>query len=181
MKKNAILILALIAAMLLCACSGGGNETTTTQPTQSQTQPQQQGPAKDPVGYTFTYEGVQFGVGMDGAEVFKALGDPKDRAVTESCAFGGNDIVYDYRSVKISANDEEGYEKIYCIELVDDMAQTEKGIKVGSTDAQVTEAYGEPATTNAGGVIYTKDGMELRILMKDGKVTNIQYMIAGVN
>ena len=65
-------------------------------------------------------------------------------------------------------------------ELVDDMAQTEEGIKIGATAEAVNAAYGEPTTSNAGGVIYTKGGVELRFLMKDGKVTSIQYMLEGV-
>jgi hypothetical protein len=120
------------------------------------------------------------GIGMKADGVLDALGEAKSRVVSASCAFGGNDIVYDYRSVKISANDEEGFERVYCVELVDDMAQTEEGIKIGATAEAVTAAYGEPTTSNAGGVIYTKGGVELRFLMKDGKVTSIQYMLEGV-
>lgn len=174
MKKLFVLALALVAALSLCACGG---DAPTTDPTDGSTQGST--PAAGPVGYTFTYEGTKFGVDMDASTVVAALGEAKDRAVTESCAFGGNDIVYDYRSVKISTNDELGYERIYCIELVDDMAQTEEGIKIGSDAAAITAAYGEATTTNAGGVIYSKDGMELRFLLKDGKVTSIQYLLEG--
>lgn len=174
MKKLVLTLLALIVVLSLCAC---GSDAPDTQPTDGSTQGD--APATGPVGYTFTYEGTKFGVDMDAAAVVAALGEAKDRAVTESCAFGGNDIVYDYRSVKISTNDELGYERIYCIELVDDMAQTEEGIKIGSDADAITAAYGEATTTNAGGVIYSKDGMELRFLLKDGKVTSIQYLLEG--
>lgn len=173
MKKTALIALLLIAAMMLCACGGDA------QPDLTVTAPTTQQPAEGPVGYGFTYEGVEFGVGMDAASVIQALGEPKDRAVTESCAFGGNDILYDYQSVKIYTNDEDGYERIYCIELMDDMAKTRKDIKTGASQDAVTAAYGEPTTSNAGGCIYAKDGMELRFLMKDGKVTSIQYLLEG--
>lgn len=175
MKKTVLVVMALIAAMLLCACGGGDEDTT--QPSDSVFASSQ--PSAGPIGYTVTYDGVQFGVDMDAAAVVEALGQAKDRAVTESCAFGGNDIVYDYQSVKISTNDENGYERIYCIELADDMAQTEEGIKIGSSADAITAAYGEATTTNAGGFIYSKDGMELRFLLKDGKVTSIQYLVEG--
>lgn len=170
MKKFSLIAVFLIAAMVLCACGGGAPQSTEGSEQGGQVQ-------EGPVGYTFTYDDVQMGVDMDAADVLEALGEAKSRVVSASCAFGGNDIVYDYQSVKISTNDELGYERIYCIEVVDDMAQTEKGIKIGSASDAVTAAYGEPTTTNAGGVIYEKDGMQLRFLMKDGKVTSIQYLL----
>ena len=173
MKKLIAILLAMVCVLSLCACGGGAPETTGGQPKETT-------PSAGEEAYTCTYEGVKIRLGYDVGDVVSDLGEPKDRAVTESCAFGGNDIVYDYRSVKISANDEEGFERVYCVELVDDMAQTEEGIKIGATAEAVTAAYGEPTTSNAGGVIYTKGGVELRFLMKDGKVTSIQYMLEGV-
>lgn len=171
MKKLFLILLAVACVLSLCACGGEATQNT---------EPQQTTPPAEEQGYTFTYEGVKIRLGFDVGDTVSDLGAPKDRAVTESCAFGGNDIVYDYRSVKISTNDEQGFERVYCIELVDDMAQTEEGIKIGATAEDVTAAYGEATTTNAGGMIYSKGGMELRFLMKDGKVTSIQYLLEGV-
>lgn len=177
MKKTFGMILALVIALSLCAC-GGGNPDTTNPADKDSTQ-QNSPDTAGPEGYTFTYKNVQLWIGMDAADAIATLGEPKDRAVTESCAFNGNDIVYDYQSVKISTNDENGYEMVYCIELADDMAQTEEGIKLGASGEAVTAAYGEPATENPGGYIYVKDGMELRFLLSDGKVTSIQYLLKG--
>lgn len=170
MKKFSLIAVVLIAAMLLCACGSGDGEVQTTGTTGGQV-------SEGPVGYTFTYDGVQMGVDMDATEVLEELGEPKSRVVSASCAFDGNDILYDYRSFRLTTNDEQGHERIYCIELMDDMAQTEKGIKFGSTSEAITAAYGDPTTTNAGGFIYEKEGMELRFLLKDGKVTSIQYLL----
>lgn len=177
MKKTAWIALILIFAMALCACGGndapgaGGSSTPTA--TVSGTNP-----SDTPLGYSFTYNNVTFGVGMDAAPVLEALGETKSRVVSASCAFGGNDIVYDYQSVKISTNDETGNEMIYCIELVDDQAQTQKNLKIGAAADAVTAAYGDATKTNAGGLIYEKDGMELRFLLKNGKVSSIQYLLS---
>lgn len=176
MKKIIASVMALILSVSLCACAGGNEGGP--KPSESTAPTGQQTPA-GPVGYTVTYGGVRFGLDMDAASVIKELGEASDRAVTESCAFSGYDIVYDYRSVKISTNDELGYERIYCIELMDDMAQTEEGIKIGSTADAVNAAYGDPSSTNSAGVIYAKDGMELRIFLKNDKVTAIQYLLEG--
>ena len=126
MKKFSLIAVVLIAAMLLCACGSGDGEVQTTGTTGGQV-------SEGPVGYTFTYDGVQMGVDMDATEVLEELGEPKSRVVSASCAFDGHDILYDYRSFRL--------------------------------------------TTNAGGFIYEKEGMELRFLLKDGKVTSIQYLL----
>lgn len=170
MKKISLIVVLLIVVSMLCACGDGVAQTPNTTAPQAEKD-------EGPVGYTFTYDDVKMGVGMDGTKVLEALGEAKSRVVSASCAFGGNDIQYDYMSVKITTNDENGYEQIYLIQLVDDMAHTEKGIKIGSSSDAITAAYGDPTTTNAGGFIYEKDGMELRFLLKDGTVTSIQYML----
>lgn len=171
MKRIVSLTLVLFALLSLCACGADTNETqpSTTAPNLSTTD--------TPMGYPMTYENVTFGIGMKVDSVLDALGEAKSRVVSASCAFGGNDIVYDYRSVKISTNDENGYEVIYCIELVDDMAQTQKGIKIGATKEAIIAAYGDPSKTVGVNLIYEKEGMELRFLLKDGKVNSIQYIL----
>jgi hypothetical protein len=53
---------------------------------------------------------------------------------------------------------------------------TEKGISIGATPEQVKAAYGEPdsvSTENC--LIYAKDGMKLRFMIRDGKVSSIVY------
>jgi hypothetical protein len=171
MKRFIALSLVLLTLLALCACGADTNETqpSTTAPNQTATD--------TPMGYPMTYNNVTFGIGMKADGVLDALGEAKSRVVSASCAFGGNDIVYDYQSVKISANDENGYEMIYCIELVDDMAQTQKGIKIGSTKDAVIAAYGDATKTVGVNLLYEKDGMELRFLLKNDKVTSIQYIL----
>lgn len=175
MKKTLVITLALLIALALCAC--GTDDQGTTDPVDQGGTQQTDTTSTSPIGYTFTYKNVQMWIGMDATDAIATLGEAKDRAVTESCAFSGHDIIYDYQSVKISTNDENGYEMVYNIELVDDMAQTEKGIKLGATGDAVKTAYGEPTTENPGGYIYSKDGMELRFLLTDGMVTSIQYLL----
>lgn len=177
MKKILAIALVLVLALSLCAC--GGETTKNTDPVNQGSNQQDTSDPNTPSGYTFTYKKAQLWIGMDGTQPLATLGEPKDRAVTESCAFSGHDIIYDYQSVKISTNDEKGYEMVYCIELVDDMAQTEEGIKIGSAADGVKEAYGTPTTENPNGLVYAKDGMELRFLLTDGKVSSIQYLLPG--
>ena len=154
MKKYSIAILLLAAVLLLCACTGTTPDTTGASGNSNA------GASDTPIG----------------ADVLKALGTPKDKYTSKSCAFNGEDTVYYYSSIQVSTNNEQGYERIYSIYLEDDLVSTQKGICVGSTEAAVKEAYGEPGSKSSdAALIYEKDGMTLTFNLKDGKVTTIIY------
>lgn len=171
MKKYMLIALALILVLALCAC---GEDPTTTEP--AGTTNSAVTPSTTPKGYTFTYNGTQFGVDMAVDSVLEKLGQPKDKYTSASCAFGGEDTVYYYSSIQISTNDEQGYERIYSIYLEDDLVSTEKNICIGSSADQVKAAYGEAdAASSDACLIYSKDGMSLRFNLTDGKVSSILY------
>lgn len=172
MKKIAAIIMALTMVLALCACGNADvTPTTSTAP-----QNNSNNGSTTPVGYTFTYNGYQFGVDMIADAPLAALGTPKDQYTSESCAFGGEDTVYYYNSIQVSTNNEYGYERIYSIYLEDDLVSTEEGICVGSTADAVKTAYGEPggASTDVC-LIYEKDGMTLSFNLVDGVVSTILY------
>lgn len=171
MKRYMLIALALMMVLSLCACGG---DPTTTEP--AGTTNSNVTPSTTPKGYTFTYNGTQFGVDMAVDSVLTKLGEPKDTYTSQSCAFGGEDTVYYYSSIQISTNNEQGYERIYSIYLEDDLVSTEKGICIGNTADQVKAAYGEAdAASSDSCLIYSKDGMSLRFNLTDGKVSSILY------
>lgn len=174
MKKLAVILLTLTVVLSLCACGGEtGTSDTTTVPT---TNAQNNTGSATPVGYTFTYNGYQFGVDMIADAPLANLGTPKDWYTSESCAFGGEDTVYYYNSIQVSTNNEYGYERIYSIYLEDDLVSTEEGICVGSTADDVKSAYGEPGAKSTDTcLIYEKDGMTLNFNLVDGLVSTILY------
>lgn len=173
MKKFAAILLALTVALSLCACGDSGNTPNTPEDPDLPLNPVVD---PDPVGYLFTYNGYQFGVDMPADEVIAALGEPKDKYTSESCAFGGEDTVYYYSSIQISTNNEYGYERIYSIYLEDDLVSTEKGICVGSTAEDVKNAYGEPGDKSSEVcLVYEKDTMTLSFNLVDGLVSTILY------
>ena len=170
MKRFMLIALALMLVLSLCACG----DPATTDP--AGTTNSNVTPSTTPKGYTFTYNGTQFGVDMAVDSVLTKLGEPKDKYTSKSCAFGGEDTVYYYSSIQISTNNEQGYERIYSIYLEDDLVSTEKGICIGSTADQVKVAYGEADTASSDScLIYSKDGMSLRFNLNDGKVSSILY------
>ena len=172
MKKFAAILLALTMVLALCAC-GGAETPNTTEPSQNVNQ---NTGSTTPVGYTFTYNGYQFGVDMIADDALANLGEPKDEYTSESCAFGGEDTVYYYNSIQVSTNNEYGYERIYSIYLEDDLVSTEEGICVGSTADDVKSAYGEPSGQSTDVcLIYEKDGMTLNFNLVDGVVSTMLY------
>ena len=171
MKKFAAILMALTVMLALCAC-GGTPET----PDVTTTPPSGNTGSTTPVGYTFTYNGYQFGVDMIADEPLANLGEPKDQYTSESCAFGGEDTVYYYNSIQVSTNNEYGYERIYSIYLEDDLVSTEEGICVGSTADDVKAAYGQPGDKSTDVcLIYEMDGMTLNFNLVDGLVSTILY------
>ena len=174
MKKYTVLILVLVAAMMLCAC--GSDPSTSGNPGNNGSSAGSNVSTGGPVGYLFTYNGVQFGVDMKAESVLASLGAPQDQYTSKSCAFEGEDTVYYYSSIEISTNNEEGYERIYSIYLEDDLVSTEEGVSVGSTAEAVKDAYGEPGSNSSdAALIYEKDGMTLTFNLKNGVVSTILY------
>lgn len=171
MKRIAAILMALTMVLALCACGGTAeNPTTPTNPQNNNTG------STTPVGYTFTYNGYQFGVDMVADAPLSNLGEPKDQYTSESCAFGGEDTVYYYSSIQVSTNNEYGYERIYSIYLEDDLVSTEEGICVGSSVDDVKSAYGEPSDQSTDScLIYEKDGMALNFNILNGVVSTILY------
>lgn len=171
MKKIVSIALALVLALSMCACGSNDTpaDTTGTPQTSNKT------PSTTPKGYLFTYNGVAFGVDMAADGVIEMLGTPKDQYTSESCAFGGKDTVYYYDGIQISANDEDGYLRIYSIYLESDLVDTQEGVCIGNTAEQVTAAYGQPATSTETVMTYEKDGMTLSFNLKDGVVSSILY------
>lgn len=171
MKKFMLIALALVMVLALCAC---GDDPKTTDPTGTTGN---QSVSNEPKGYTFTHNGVKFGVDIVAADVLTKLGEADDKFTSASCAFGGNDTVYYYgSSVQISTNDELGYERIFSIYLADDLVSTEEGVCIGDSTDKVKSAYGEPGDkSNDSSMVYEKDGMTLTFIINEGSVSSIRY------
>ena len=173
MKRILMIALAAILMLSLCAC-GTDDSAAPVDPTKGGNV----APSTTPVGYTFTYNGYQFGVDMDVDVVVENLGQPKDQETLASCAFDGKNIRYYYNSIQITTTDDQGYNRIYSVYLEDDLVSTEKGISVGSTAEQVKAAYGEPSDASGETcLVYAKDGMYLKFNLKDNKVSSINYTL----
>lgn len=181
MKKILCMILALMMLMVLCACDGqkkdddqGGKKTSSTGETKPTPPANEDG---KPVGFTFTYNGKQIGLNMKMDDVKALIGQPTKSNTSDSCAFNGTDTTHYYDSVRITTSDDRGYEWIYEITLTDDLVETEEGICIGASAADVTAKYGNSQGSSDALLVYNKDGMKLMFVITDGVVTAIRYTL----
>ena len=158
MKKLICIILALTALMALTACDG-------------------EEPDAAEAKYVFVANGVEIRIDAPADTVLPALGEPKSYDESPSCAFEGLDKVYVYAGFKIQTYPLNGKDYIYSVSLTDDSVATPESVAVGAGKDQVTAAYGTPTTQSDTEMVYrdTQSKMHLQFLLRDGKVTNIQY------
>lgn len=163
MKKSLtkILTLTLAALTLLCAllttaCDGG---------------------AKENDGYTFKAGNVTLSIGAS-ADVVAQLGTPTSFEESASCGgIPGTDKLYVFSGFRVKTTPGYDGDVICDIELTDDSVKTPEGLTIGSTKEQITSAMGV-GEMNGENLIYKKGNMKLQFMIRDGFVTNIQYLTA---
>lgn len=101
---------------------------------------------------------------------YVAAHKPTSRVEADSCVVVGKDIVYTYPDFILRTAVENGVEWIHDLEITGSSIQTKKGIHVGSTEAEVTAAYG--AASDLGYIYNTAEG-ELEFEMENGVVKKI--------
>ena len=118
-------------------------------------------------------------VPIDGeaAAILASLGNAKSYDESPSCAFEGMDKIYVYNGFRIQTYTLSGKDYIRSIELLDDTYATPEGIMIGASLEAVIAAYGTPAKQTETGLQYVQNepGITLQFLIRDGKVTNVQY------
>lgn len=135
---------------------------------------------EEKTAYTFVSNDTTILLDTEAAPVIKALGTPKKTFEQDSCAYQGKDKVYTYAGFQLGVYPVKGVDKISFVYLMDNTVSTPEGIKVGSTAAQVIEAYGKEYEEQFGVYHYVLGNTELSIYMANGLVEAIEYQIAPV-
>ena len=125
--------------------------------------------------YVFTYNGIDIPMNAPADDIIAALGDGYQYFEAPSCAYEGMDKVYTYGSVVVRSYTRDGVDYIAAVELKDDTVSTPEGIRIGSTDEEVTAAYGTERSEGVAGYEYTMGDSYLSFVMENGKVTAITY------
>ena len=203
MKKSAIIILITLAIILLAAC--GGQETDIgAQPTPEESQgmpqdhetpapqevqeepnteepdetPEQNNEPEENTPLLFALEVDGFLIEMDQNVnyVLTALGEPLGEFVMPSCAFDGEDRVFQYSSLQIHTYPVGDEDRVHTISLRDDNIRTSEGnIRLGASLEDVIAAYGDDYEKEFNMHTFTRERTKLQFYIEDGRVLGITF------
>lgn len=125
--------------------------------------------------FGFIYEGVTLTPG----EVFEQSmpGECLGVAEVPSCAFDGNDMVYNYGIFELTAYIDEEQERIYSIYFIDPNLPTTEGLCMGDTVDDMKSLYGEDYETAGNSYDYTRGDTVLSIITQNDVVVGIEYRL----
>ena len=158
MKRISIILLAAIMLLSLVGCGS------------TDIDPQEE-------NFTFTYNGTKITLGAEAAPIIDALGEPRSYTEEPSCAFEGMDKTYYYGSFYLSTYPMDGKDYVYNLWFADDGVSTDEGIRIGSTQSQVEDAYGKECLNGTTSFVLTKGQSRLMILIEDDTVSSIRYEV----
>ncbi len=181
MNRLFALLLALtLMTVMFVSCKNGSDDTNDTSAdtkgedaadTEAKTPEENNGKE-----YTFVSGDVTVKMNVPAADILTALGEAKSTYEAPSCAFQGNDYYYDYGSFELSAYDNgDGVQMVYSVYLKDDLIETPEGLCIGADEADVASIYGEDGKLENGSYSYTDGNATLSVIIKDGKVSAIEY------
>lgn len=187
MKKTTIVLL-LIAVLALTACGstdekvidGTVNNVTTGAADQGNSDGDvQTAPAESQEiqvkGYVFRYKGVDICMDAEAAPIVEAIGEEPTYYEAVSCAFEGLDKIYTYSGFELDTYPVEDVDYVLGVLFRDDSVATAEGVAIGDSLEKMEEAYGTDYTQEEGMLVYEKDGMKLKFLVKDDVITSIEY------
>ena len=161
MKKIFCLLLALIAVCALASCEDTKGGT--------------------PEFAAFSYNGVTIALDAEAEPIISGLGTYVSFAETNSCYGDGTDKVYEYTSFQVHTYTVKGVEYILSVSIFSDSDEavvTPEGIRIGDSADDVIAKYGAAQTEDATKLVYndTQTKTRLQFLLRNGAVTNIQYL-----
>ncbi len=157
--KRFMLITSLLLAMLLLISSCGEKDN--------------RGEEKS---YLFKVGSTEIRIDAEAKDILDSLGACLDYSESPSCAFEGMDKVYTYAGFEVETYCLKDVDYIASVQLLDDSVKTPEGICIGNSVDQVKEIYGAATEESATALIYRAKGVTLQFLLRDGNVTNIQYL-----
>lgn len=130
-------------------------------------------------GYFFKNAGVSVTMGSKAKKFIKKAGKAAKTTKKKSCAFKGLDRIrfYDSFILYTYSNSKTGPEFVNGITFRNASAYTKEGIHIGSTEAEMKEAYGNKNPNLAGVYTYVKGKTKLQIQVVSGKVSLLRYIM----
>ena len=166
MKINKLLC--MIIALVFCFASVGALSACKGEEEQSEN-----AGASSP--FCVVYKGITIQLDKSADNVLEKLGKAKYEDNLGDCGGIGVQMKYTYDDITVNTLKEQGGEVIHKIAFVNDLVETPKGISIGSSEAEVKSAYGEPSSTDGGKLLYKSGDLELEFSIKDGSVSAVNY------
>lgn len=125
--------------------------------------------------FCFVYEGAEL---IPGESFDKsALGKYSEVSEVPSCAFGGNDNVYNYEMFELTTYIDEDVERVYSIYFIDSNLSTTEGLCLGDTVDDMESIYGKDYEEEETACTYTRGETLLCIITRNGIVVSIEYRL----
>lgn len=135
----------------------------------------QQKPKAEDGMFRFVYEGATLIPG----ELVDHTALPKCSDISEvpSCAFGGNDKVYNYEMFELTTYFDEDEERVFSIYFLDPNLPTTEGLCLGDSVDDMKALYGEAYEAEETAYTYTRGETLLMIVTKNDRVVGMEYRL----
>jgi len=199
MKKLIVLCLAFALAIMLTACqeaetapelqeafteveaiANASPEPTETHEQEDNTNNEEQsGNAQEPepMEFIFLFRGASIHMDQAMDELLPRLGEPTGIFEAPSCAFDGIDRIFGFPGVDILTYPVGDRDLIHTINFRDDSITTTEGIYLGSSWADVLEAYGSDYSQDVNMFQFTRGRTTLSFFLDGDMVVGIIYAL----
>ncbi|PKM90716.1 MAG: hypothetical protein CVU85_00145 [Firmicutes bacterium HGW-Firmicutes-10] len=126
--------------------------------------------------YTFQIKGLEITMGETAIDFLVKTGNPLNQYSAPSCAFDGDDTVYDFGSYQITTYVKNGKEIFTGVYLLDDSVSTKEGVKIGSPLSKMLSTYGDDYQENYGAYTYSLGLTDLSFVVINDVITSISYL-----
>jgi len=131
----------------------------------------------EPTEFIFLLNSVPIHMDQDMEELLPQLGEPLGIFEAPSCAFDGIDRIFGFPGVDILTYPIGDRDLIHTINFRDDSVTTTKGIYLGSSWADVLEAYGSDYSQDVNMFQFTRGQTTLSFFLDGDMVIGIIYAL----
>ncbi len=174
---SALLIMSTAAALTSCGSEEKKSEPKSSAQTTSATEDKSDDEAAISADdLAFTYNDVKVELDGDADAAVEALGEYQDVSSQLSCHGEGDDKTYTYDGFVLNTYPKDGADRVLEIVIKNEGIPTSKGIEIGASVDDVTEAYGDGYRQV--GLYYAYEdgnGKSLQFLVEDDTVKEIDY------
>ena len=170
----AIVVIAVGTVLVFNAIKGGTDDKGSSNKTQESDSNKKN---MKKVNVSLTYMGTDITPGKTFKE--KSISKKASKSTLPSCAFEGNDNVYTYDNIEITANVSGKTETIYSVYFIDETAETSEGIKIGDTKKKLIEVYGDNYIDDISVITYVDETgkRQINFEIENDEITGIEYVL----